>query len=147
MTASAVSAGNEILIACQRHPSRADRAKQDLVLLERRRLEHDANAIGQRPFGDAHRLVGRRGGDGSGRGCASRAMAVARRVDVCRQPLGADAADHASKLHLVGQGRLVALGRRDRDDPVANRASSPWPRALTSASVISGENRWFKPYS
>ena len=50
---------NEILIARERRAPGADGAKHDLVLLERRRLQHDADAVGERPFGDAQRVGAR----------------------------------------------------------------------------------------
>ena len=45
--------GDEVLVAGERRAAGADGAKQDLVLLERRRLEHHADAVGQPPLGDA----------------------------------------------------------------------------------------------
>ena len=58
ITASAVSAGMKSSSLASDIASRTDRPEQDLVLLERRRLEHNANAVGQRPFGDPHASVG-----------------------------------------------------------------------------------------
>ena len=49
---------DEVAIARQGRAARADSAEKNLVLLERRRLQHDANAIGEPPLGDAQPVVG-----------------------------------------------------------------------------------------
>src|SRR5207245_7548565 len=47
---------DEVLVAGKRRASRTHGPKQDFVLLERGRLEHDPDAVGQMPFGDAQGL-------------------------------------------------------------------------------------------
>ena len=47
--------GDEVLVVGERRAAGAEGPEEDLVLLERRRLEHDAHAVGQRPLGDPRR--------------------------------------------------------------------------------------------
>ncbi len=49
---------DKVPIARQGCAARADGTEQNLVLFERRRLQHDTNAIGEPPLGDAQLVVG-----------------------------------------------------------------------------------------
>ena len=136
-------------VARERRAAGADGAEQDLVLLEGRRLEHDADAVRQLPLGDAERLV-RRSSRRPFRASASGASSgcVADRVDVGRQRSRRSAAlMTAASFASVGSAGRSFSGALIDDDAGCDRASSPCASALTSASVISGRKRWFRPYS
>ena len=111
--------GDEVRVARERGAARAHGPKQDLVLLERRRLEHDPDAVGQTPLGDAQRVVGRGGGDGSRRREAREQRLRAGRIDVGRQRRAAGSRDDRGQPRLGGQRRPVLLRRGDCDQPVA----------------------------
>jgi hypothetical protein len=72
---------DEVRVAGERQTAGADGAEDDLVLLERRRLEHDACAVGQRPLGDPERVAVAVPGDGSRLRLGGKQRLVGQRVD------------------------------------------------------------------
>ena len=141
--------GDEVLVAGERRAARADRSEQDLVLLERRRLEHDAHAVGQRPLGDPERVRSstcstraRATGSGSSSGCVLTVStyAVSGRRRRCRGLMTAASFASSGIVGLSASGALIATMRLRSG--IQSLAS-----ALTSASVISGRKRWLQPYS
>ena len=104
---------DEVLIARERGAAGADRAEEDLVLLERRRLEHDLHAVGQLPLGDAVGLLRRRLDDRAGRGHGLEQRLVVHRVDVGRQRLAGCGGDRRRELRLVRHRHALLLGRAD----------------------------------
>ena len=73
---------DEVPVAGERRATGAHGPKENLILLERRRLEYDPDTVGQPPLGDAQRLVRRGRGDGSRRRETSEQRLRADRVDV-----------------------------------------------------------------
>ena len=99
-------------------PPGADGAEQDLILLQRRRLEHDGGAVRQRPLGDA----------GLGRAVVFTIVPrVGRRihqrlpgggVHVRLEPLRRGGLDDGRELRLIGQDDAGGFGRGHDDQPV-----------------------------
>ena len=98
-------AGRDVVrVARERRAAGAGRAKQDLVLLERRRLEHDLHAVGQLPLGDADGVLRRGAGDRRRARAAARAASPRPTVSTygC-QLLRRRRLHHGRQLRLVGQ--------------------------------------------
>ena len=123
------SGRDEVRVARERRAAGAEGAEHHLVLLERRRLQHHLDAVGQLPLGDAEGVLRRRLRDRRrARAAESRSGLRADRVDVRRQVLaGADAMTAASSLVSSGIVNAGLLRRADDDDAVARRGPSPSP--------------------
>jgi len=109
---------HEVLITRERCSPGARRAEHDLVLLERRRLEHHLDAVGQVPLGDPVGLLDRRLDDGAGLRQAFHQGLAADRIGVCRDLPGVDAGHDRRQLRLIGHGEPWLLGRRDHHHAV-----------------------------
>ena len=111
--------GEDVGIIGERRPPRREGAEQNLIFLQRRRLEDDRGAVGQRPLGDP--------GLRADRGLHDRAWC--RRlvhqgvpcvgVHVGLERLHRGLADDFGELCLVGQGHAGGFRRRHHDEPVA----------------------------
>ncbi len=117
-TASATRAGREVRVARERRTARRRGPEQDLILLQRRRLEHDRRAVRQRPFGDSR--LGTNGGlhDRAGLRRRVHQRLTGRSVDVRLESLGGGRLDDRRQLRLIGQDDAGGIGRRDDDQPV-----------------------------
>ena len=126
-----------ILVARERGAAGAARGEQDLVLLERRRLQHDLDAVRQLPLGDADRVLRR----GARHGAAGRRRIEERRrgrgVDVRLQLLLFRLAHHARQLRLVGQHESGLVRRAQDDDTVVVRE----PLARQLVDLVEGDRR------
>ena len=104
--------GDEVLVARERRAARTEGAEQDLVLLERRRLQHDSHAVRQRPLGDAGRLLRDRLRDRARLGRRLEQRPRADGVDVGGQGPAAGALDHGRKLRFVRERPIPASSAR-----------------------------------
>ena len=130
-----------VRVVGQGRPARRRRAKHDLVLIERRRLEHDRRAVRERPLGDPG--AGADGGlrDGAGRGRCVDQGPRAHGVDIGREGLARRRLEDGRKLGVVRcrvtpdcSGAVTMTSRfRSGNHSLAS--------ALTSLKVMSGRNR------
>ena len=110
---------NEVTVGRERRAAGADGAKHNLVFLERRRFQHDADAVGETPLRDAKRLVGRGGRDAPRRRKRLEQRLRADRIDVRVQRSAAGSGDDGRHSRRVRQGRFIFFRRDDRHDAVA----------------------------
>ena len=133
--------GREVVVARERRAARRRRPEQDLIGLQRRRLEHDRGAVRQRPLGDAGAVDVGGLDDAAARRRRIHQRLARRRRRRRRRALLADAvATTAASCDSVGSTAPAASGADTTTSRFCSGNQSA-ASAFISASVISGRKR------